>query len=211
MLNVGPRNRTGAQGETGPKGEDGATWLFGNSVPTSGQGKVGDFFLKQDSFDVYFRTEDGWEYQGSLKGPKGKRGDTGDKGEQGKPGLNGRSVSSAPARGGALVSTNRSVYNEQLVNTGATTVINTFTVPVNKNFSLAHVKVSGPNIADYFIKLNGAKIATVRTNFEEFDDLVPFENLVLSAADVLTVECYNFRPTNETFNATIVGNLYAVA
>ena len=82
----GQNGTPGAKGEPGQKGADGATWLFGTAVPSE-QGKVGDFYLKTDSFDVYKKDSSGWQKTGNIKGPKG---DTGAKGEPGQKGADGK-------------------------------------------------------------------------------------------------------------------------
>lgn len=84
----GQNGTPGPKGDIGPKGADGATWLFGTSIPSE-QGKIGDFYLKTDSFDIYKKDSSGWQNTGNIKGPKGDTGETGPKGDPGEQGPQG--------------------------------------------------------------------------------------------------------------------------
>ncbi len=49
------------------KGDDGATWLSGLTVPTN-EGKNGDFYLNESTFDIYKKTDGVWNNIGNIKG-----------------------------------------------------------------------------------------------------------------------------------------------
>ncbi len=90
------------------KGQDGTSILFDSKDPESDDGKVGDFYLNINSWDLFVKTENGWVKVGNILGKDGKDGDTpyigengnwwvGDKdlgvpaqGPQGEPGQNGQ-------------------------------------------------------------------------------------------------------------------------
>lgn len=64
-------------GPKGDTGEDGATWLFGTSVPLSSAGKNGDFYLQTNTYDIYQKSSGSWTKKGNIKGATGSKGDTG--------------------------------------------------------------------------------------------------------------------------------------
>ena len=64
-------------GPKGDTGEDGATWLFGTSVPSSSTGKNGDFYLRTSTYDVYQKSSGSWTKKGNIKGATGATGATG--------------------------------------------------------------------------------------------------------------------------------------
>lgn len=49
------------------EGKDGSTWISGTAVPTT-QGKVGDFYLNTDNYDIYEKKDTGWTKIGNIKG-----------------------------------------------------------------------------------------------------------------------------------------------
>ena len=68
----------GEQGETGPQGTAGSSFLHGHGVPQAETlGKQGDLYLDIDTWNVYEMTESGWSTQpiGNIKGSKGDQGD----------------------------------------------------------------------------------------------------------------------------------------
>jgi len=210
MLNIGPRNRTGPQGPIGLPGGDGATWHFGLGEPGNGLGKVGDFFLNGNTFDIFIRVESGWEFVGNLKGPRGPKGVKGEQGEKGEPGLNGRVWTRGSGGGDVTKGTIKTLFGEISTNPGATQTVVTYTVPIGKAFELLKVLISGPNVADYFVKEDGATIATSGTDYLEFDDTIPFDRRRFEAGQVVSVDVKNLGASKETFNATIVGDLFGV-
>lgn len=149
------------------------------------------------------------------QGPKGSKGDTGERGPKGPEGRRGPPGPPGPAGspgigGDSVLGIIETIYDEVLCATGNTEEIVSYTVPAGKAFNLKEILISGPNVADYFIKINGAKIHTARTYFLEYDEQIPFEGKRLAAGSIVSVEVFNFRPTSEFFNATIIGDLYGV-
>ncbi len=209
MVNIGPLNKTGPQGLKGLDGKDGADIIVESVEPGSGVGKDGDLFLNSITGDVFKRRNGKWVLVGNLIGPKGAKGPKGEQGEKGKDGKNGRSGSSGNSGSDSVKGEIKTVYGETLVETTNTEVLATYTVPAGRAFELIEVLISGPNVADYFVKENGTKIHTARTYWGEFDEQIPFNRRRFDAGAVITVECYNFRPTDETFNATLIGDLYS--
>ncbi len=64
-------------GSDGKDGIDGATWLTGTDVPTSLQGKNGDFYLNSTTCDVYFKSNSSWGSPiANIKGANGSDGVT---------------------------------------------------------------------------------------------------------------------------------------
>ncbi len=59
----------------GNNGEDGATWLVGNTAPDATIGDNGDLYLNSSNYDIYQKTDDQWEKIGNIKGIDGS--DTG--------------------------------------------------------------------------------------------------------------------------------------
>ena len=213
MINIGPRNKVGPAGPTGPNGLDGATWLFGSGEPGSGLGKVGDFFLNGSLFEVFRKYETGWELVGTLKGPKGKKGDAGEKGEKGDRGPAGYNGMRGPSGGNGGDLTKgliKTIFGELTVDPGATVALVSFVVPAGKAFELMKVLISGNNIADFYVKEDGAKIATSGTDWLEYDDTIPFERKRFDPGQTVSVEVKNLGVSKETFNATIVGDLFGV-
>ena len=84
----GPKGDQGDQGPAGEDGTDGATWLFGQVVPTD-EGKDGDFYLNTSNYDVYAKETGSWVKKGNIKGATGAQGAKGDTGEQGPQGETG--------------------------------------------------------------------------------------------------------------------------
>lgn len=77
-----------ADGKDGANGKDGTVWYYGEQTDES-QGKIGDFFYDTDDSAIYIKTENGWEFQGSLKGQDGKNGTDGSNGQNGEKGIDG--------------------------------------------------------------------------------------------------------------------------
>lgn len=65
----------GVDGVDGTNGLDGATWLYGEGLPLETNGVAGDLYLDAASYDVYFRTSDGWGSPiANIKGETGANG-----------------------------------------------------------------------------------------------------------------------------------------
>lgn len=67
---------------------DGTVWIVGSVAPTN-QGKEGDFYLNETTFELYRKVSEVWQLMGSIKGEKGETGETGATGEPGTPGTPG--------------------------------------------------------------------------------------------------------------------------
>lgn len=55
------------------RGADGASILFGETVPTN-QGKKGDFYLNTANYDIYSKASGNWVKIGNIKGASGVPG-----------------------------------------------------------------------------------------------------------------------------------------
>lgn len=66
-------NLKGKVGETGPAGTNGATWKFDSGDPTSKNidGNKGDFYLDEESLDIWYFRDSEWEKVGNIKGENG--------------------------------------------------------------------------------------------------------------------------------------------
>ena len=79
-----------AFGAAGCTGNGGTAWYSGTDAPTAQtEGNVGDFYLDEDDFDIYKRTESGWELIGNIKGTDGQDGAAGTPGQDGQDGQDG--------------------------------------------------------------------------------------------------------------------------
>lgn len=60
---------TGPQGEQGPAGKDGASFLTGKGVPSNGLGNIGDSYLdlSEGKFGFYVKEESGWKLMGYIE------------------------------------------------------------------------------------------------------------------------------------------------
>lgn len=55
----------------------GTSWLLASGVPIdSNKGEIGDIYLDTETYNLYHKTEDGWELVGCIKGLDGKDGMT---------------------------------------------------------------------------------------------------------------------------------------
>ena len=60
--------------------------MFGVGVPDPEYGKIGDLYLNTSTFDIYVKTDTGWQIIGNIKGAQGEKGETGERGPQGEKG-----------------------------------------------------------------------------------------------------------------------------
>ncbi|MEI6713570.1 MAG: DNRLRE domain-containing protein [Verrucomicrobiota bacterium] len=80
----------GQAGATGVAGQNGASWLSGAVVPSNAVGKVGDFYLNQNTSRYYGpKLASGWGAGFPLKGATGVAGPAGVQGQKGDPGAPG--------------------------------------------------------------------------------------------------------------------------
>ena len=59
------------------RGESGSSILFGNTAPSASLGKAGDGYLDTSTWDVYFKSANGWQKMGNIMGRDGKDGNDG--------------------------------------------------------------------------------------------------------------------------------------
>ena len=78
----------GEQGIAGKDGLNGTIWYSGTEYLES-QGVVGDFFYDTDDFNIYIKTDKGWNLVSNIKGEDGSVGKDGLQGQQGEPGKDG--------------------------------------------------------------------------------------------------------------------------
>lgn len=70
----GDKGDTGDKGDKGDKGDagnNGSTWYYGTTVPSSGLGVNGDFYLRTSTAATYYRSGGAWSQIGSFQGPEG--------------------------------------------------------------------------------------------------------------------------------------------
>lgn len=212
MIEIGSLNKTGPMGPDGLDGEPGATWHSGDGVPGADEGLENDLHLDIGKGDVYKKLSGKWVLILNLIGPRGLKGKQGEQGDPGKPGKNGR-ITMLQSSGGSSMTKGKIVptYNEVTVVAAAQTVVATYTIPATKAFDVIEIKVNGGNVADWFVKIDGAIITKTSTYFEEFDDTIKLYRKQIDAGQVISVEAKNLGTTDELFNATIIGDLYGVS
>lgn len=86
----GAEGPEGPPGANGTNGTNGATWLSGTTVPSTGLGVVGDFYLRTTTQDVYKKTGEAiWSLEVNIKGSTGATGESGKEGPAGAAAMNG--------------------------------------------------------------------------------------------------------------------------
>ena len=120
----GPQGNPGATGSTGPQGNpgaDGKTVLNGTTVPSSGLGSNGDFYIRTTTNEIYGpKTAGAWGSPTSLvgpQGPQGNQGPTGSTGSQGPAGTNGNTVLNGTSNPTVGVGVNGDFYINTTSNT----------------------------------------------------------------------------------------------
>ncbi|TYR38210.1 hypothetical protein FXV77_02710 [Sphingobacterium phlebotomi] len=79
----GPGGPPGEQGIQGVKGADGSSILSGTNVPAASLGKLGDYYFRTGTGDLYGpKVAAGWGTPTKLKGADGKNGTNGKNGSQ---------------------------------------------------------------------------------------------------------------------------------
>jgi len=99
-----------------------------------------------------------------------------------------------------------------LVPSGVLTTITTYSVPLSKTFYMERVTVSGTNIAEYRVSINGVVLDKAYVWFtgglsHTFEFESDFIGLKLISADLVEVKVKHQRPTDGDFNARIQGVL----
>ncbi len=103
----------------------------------------------------------------------------------------------------------KAFYNEvSAVAASVSTLIHSYTVPVDSIVSLQRIELSGTNIAEYVIKLDSDIIIKKRTYFPEFNTYCEFGShanagLNLSEGQIVEIYVLHERPDVGDFNATI--------
>ena len=71
-------NIKGLDGESlqGEPGKDGSVWFTGTTTPQPDDGKLGDFYLNINTYELYDKKTTGWDLIGEIKGENGKNGNT---------------------------------------------------------------------------------------------------------------------------------------
>lgn len=107
------------------------------------------------------------------------------------------------------ISSNLNVYNEiTAVPTSVLSNILTYIIPTTMGFLLSLVEVSGSNIADYEILIDGTKVARKYTYFGGgMSEIFDFKNYMLSTSQIITVNVTHYRPYVGEFSARILGTL----
>ncbi|MVZ65333.1 hypothetical protein GQF61_05660 [Sphingobacterium sp. DK4209] len=79
----GDAGAAGTAGATGAKGADGSMFYSGTTVPAATLGKVGDFYFRTSTSDLYGpKKSTGWGTATNIKGDDGKNGTNGKNGSQ---------------------------------------------------------------------------------------------------------------------------------
>lgn len=98
---TGPQGEKGDKGDmgaTGAKGADGSMFYSGTVVPAATLGKVGDFYFRTTTSDLYGpKTAAGWGKATNIKGEDGTNGKNGTNGTNGKDGSQFLSGTTIPA------------------------------------------------------------------------------------------------------------------
>ena len=99
-------------------------------------------------------------------------------------------------------------YSEALaVAAGAQVDILTYVVPSGFSLFLALVSVSGDNIAEYTVIVDGSPIDKVRTWWGKFNANLEFSGLKLETGTEIKIRVNNYRDSSADFNAKINGVL----
>lgn len=106
------------------------------------------------------------------------------------------------------IGTDFDLYNEVLAVAGASTAkIITYVVPVATTLKLKTVQVSGSNIAEYTVKIDGVVKAKKRSYFTDYDRKFELTGINVEAGETITVEVDNYRSSSADFNATLIGTV----
>lgn len=67
----------GKDGLNGIDGTDGSSLITGNDIPTNDIGSIDDCYINLSTWDFYVKTENGWVFNGNIKGQNGIDGNSG--------------------------------------------------------------------------------------------------------------------------------------
>ena len=87
---------TGSPGAVGQQGKDGTSLLIGDGAPSTNLGLLGDSYIDSNTWDFYYKTQNGWQKLGNIKGADGATGSTGAGGQNGQDGNSVKTGSGAP-------------------------------------------------------------------------------------------------------------------
>lgn len=100
------------------------------------------------------------------------------------------------------------LYNEiSSVASSSTATVITHTVPAATTLIINRIEVSGENIAEYSVKIEGVTQVKKRSYWGDFDRTFEFKELTVTAGQTIIVEVSNFRPSSSDFNATLLGSI----
>ena len=108
-----------------------------------------------------------------------------------------------------VIGVGKNLYSEiTAVPSGPTVTVQTYTVPADKTGYLMKVTVSGTNIAEFAVLINGVIQDKRRTWFcdfnEDFDFLEQNGGIQINAGDIVTVTVNHWRPALGDFNSKIL-------
>jgi len=90
---------------------------------------------------------------------------------------------------------------------GTLTTILTYTVPVGKTLAMEKVEVSGCNVANYIVEIDGNTKGKRRTYFGNFNADFEYKGLEVATGLIVRVRVIHSRPTTGNFDATLIGSL----
>lgn len=90
---------------------------------------------------------------------------------------------------------------------GTLTTILSYTVPVGKTLAMGKVEVSGCNVADYIVEIDGSTKGKRRTYFGNFNADFEYKGLEIATGLVVRVRVIHSRPSAGDFDATLIGSL----
>lgn len=97
--------------------------------------------------------------------------------------------------------------NISSLTSGVLTTILTYTVPVGKTLAIEKVEVSGCNVADYTVDIDGTNKGKRRTYFGNFNADFEYKGFQVATGLVIRVRVIHSRPTVGDFDATLIGSL----
>lgn len=98
-------------------------------------------------------------------------------------------------------------YSEVSVATGIETTILSYTVPLSKTLNINSINLSGENIGEYIIYLNGTNVLKTRTMFgSDLSKDISFK-ITLNASEFIDIKVINPRTSIGDYCASIIGEL----
>ena len=104
------------------------------------------------------------------------------------------------------IGANFDLYDEVLAVAGSSTAtILTYMVPLGQTLTMRAAEVSGENVAEYTVKVDGVVKAKKRSYWGDFDRTFNLQGVSATAGQTVTIEVNNFRNSTGDFNATLLG------